>query len=71
MQCHNTASNIAVHILAIKLDLLFFVATIESSRNLFFSPFAATEKQSPSDPEKDAINYNHRSQFSEPVLVCC
>lgn len=71
MQCHNTASNLAVHILAINLDLLLFLATIESSRNFIFSPFAAREKQSPSDPEKDVIIYNRVSQFSEPILVCC
>jgi len=71
MQWHDSAFNLALHILVIKLDRLLIAATIESSRNFIFFSFAATEEQSPSDPEKDAINYNRMSQFSEIILVCC
>lgn len=67
-QRYKTAFNLAVHILAIKLHLVLLVGTIESIRIFIFSPFAATEKQPPSDPEKDAINYNCMSQFTEPIL---
>lgn len=48
----------------------FLIAMAESSRNFTF-PFAATEKQAPSQPKKDVTSYGQKNQFNELILMCC